>query len=69
MPRSPVTLPAVSGTLVRPTTSAEAGLPPCHVSAHTTLNATRLRELFGITPPDPWAVIDETFALQDEGLL
>ena len=54
---------AVSDTLVRPTTSAEAGLPPCDVPAHTTLDTTRLKDLFDITPPDPWAVIDETFVL------
>jgi dTDP-4-dehydrorhamnose reductase len=44
--------------LVGPVPAASAGMPPGATPAHTTLDSTALRERFGITVPDPWAVID-----------
>lgn len=45
--------------LVRPATVAELGLSLEHLPAHTTLDASLVRDRLGIEPPDPWAAIDE----------
>jgi len=45
--------------LVRPATAAESKVGLEHVPAHTTLDATAVRDRLGIEPPDPWAAIDE----------
>lgn len=47
--------------LIQPIKSSEAGIPPDEVFAHTTLDSSRVAALFGIRPPDPLAIIDETF--------
>lgn len=44
--------------LVRPATAAELGLALEHLPAHTTLDASLMRDRLGIEPPDPWAAID-----------
>jgi dTDP-4-dehydrorhamnose reductase len=44
---------------VRPVTVAESGVLLEHVPAHTTLDASAVRDRLGIGPPDPWAAIDE----------
>jgi dTDP-4-dehydrorhamnose reductase len=45
--------------LVRPATAAELRVPLEHLPAHTTLDATALRDRLGIEPPDPRAAIDK----------
>jgi dTDP-4-dehydrorhamnose reductase len=44
--------------LVRPATAAELGLALEHLPAHTTLDASLVRDRLGIEPPDPWVAID-----------
>lgn len=44
---------------VLPVTVAESGVRLEHVSLHTTLDASAVRDRLGITPPDPWTAIDE----------
>lgn len=44
--------------LVRPASAAELGLTLEHLPAHTTLDASLVRDRLGIEPPDPWAAID-----------
>jgi hypothetical protein len=44
---------------VRPVTVAESGVALEHVPAHTTLDASAVRDRLGREPPDPWAAIDE----------
>ena len=44
--------------LVRPASAAELGLALEHLPAHTTLDASLMRDRLGIEPPDPWAAID-----------
>lgn len=44
--------------LVRPASAAELGLGIEHLPAHTTLDASLMRDRLGIEPPDPWAAID-----------
>jgi len=44
--------------LVRPASAAELGLALEHLPAHTTLDASLVRDRLGIEPPDPWAAID-----------
>jgi len=44
--------------LVRPASAAEFGLAIEHLPAHTTLDASLVRDRLGIEPPDPWAAID-----------
>jgi len=44
--------------LVRPATAAERGLTIEHLPAHTTLDASLVRDKLGIEPPDPWAAIE-----------
>jgi dTDP-4-dehydrorhamnose reductase len=45
--------------LVRPVTVAESGVVLEHVPAHTTLDASSVRDRLSLEPPDPWAAIDE----------
>jgi len=45
--------------LVRPVTVAGSGLVLEHVPAHTTLDASAVRDRLSLEPPDPWAAIDE----------
>ena len=45
--------------LVRPATVAESGVVLEHVPAHTTLDASAVRDRLSLEPPDPWAAIDE----------
>lgn len=45
--------------LVRPMTVAESGIRLEHVPAHTTLDASAVRDRLGLDPPDPWAALDE----------
>jgi len=45
--------------LVRPVTVVESGTRLEHVPAHTTLDASAVRDRLGLEPPDPWAAIDE----------
>lgn len=45
--------------LVRPVTVAESGTRLEHVPAHTTLDASAVRDRLGLESPDPWAAIDE----------
>lgn len=47
----------VAVPLICPLSSVEAGIPSCEVFQHTTLDCTRVRESFGIFPPDPWDTI------------
>lgn len=47
-----------ASALVRPATAADLGLPLEHLPAHTTLDASTIRDRLGIEPPDPWAAID-----------
>ena len=47
-----------AGDLVRPVSVAELGLALEHLPAHTTLDASLVRDRLGIEPPDPWAAID-----------
>ena len=49
---------AVDRRLVRQGSAASAGMPPGATPRHTTLDSAMLRDRFGITVPDPWAVID-----------
>ena len=44
---------------VQPRTVAESGTGLEHVPAHTTLDASAVRDRLGIEPPDPWAALDE----------
>jgi len=44
--------------LVRPASGDEVGLTLEHLPAHTTLDASLVRDRLGIEPPDPWAAID-----------
>lgn len=44
--------------LVRPATAGELGLAIEHLPAHTTLDASAMRDTLGIAAPDPWAAID-----------
>jgi dTDP-4-dehydrorhamnose reductase len=44
--------------LVRPATAAEVGLTLEHLPAHTTLDASLVRDRLGIGQPNPWAAID-----------
>jgi dTDP-4-dehydrorhamnose reductase len=44
---------------VRPVAVAESGMGLEHVPAHTTLDASAVRDRLGIMPPDPWAAFDE----------
>lgn len=44
--------------LVRPATAADPGLALEHLPAHTTLDASAVRDKLGIATPDPWAAID-----------
>lgn len=44
--------------LVKPATAADLGLTLEHLPAHTTLDASAVRDKLGIAPPDPWAAID-----------
>lgn len=44
--------------LVRPATAADLGLALEHLPAHTTLDASAVRDKLGIAPPEPWAAID-----------
>jgi dTDP-4-dehydrorhamnose reductase len=45
--------------LVRPVPVAESGVGLEHVPAHTTLDATLVRDRLGRELPDPWAALDE----------
>ena len=45
--------------LVQPETVADSGTRLEHVPAHTTLDASAVRDRLGLEPPDPWAAIDE----------
>jgi dTDP-4-dehydrorhamnose reductase len=49
-----------SRELVQPVTAREAGVPVSARPAHTTLDATRLREELGLEPPDVWSTTDAT---------
>ncbi len=53
----------VSETLVCPISSMEAIGSSSHVPLYSTLDCTRLVEIFGILPPDPFRVIDRVFEL------
>lgn len=53
----------VSDTLVCPIPSKEAIGSSSPVPLHSTLDCTRLVEMFGISPPDPFRVIDMVFEL------
>lgn len=53
----------VSESLACPMKSSEALGQGCHVPLHSTLNCSRLVERFGISPPDPYDVIDMVFKL------
>ena len=53
----------VSDSLVCPMRSDEVGVPRCEVFLHSTLDCGRLKKLFGISPPDPFEVIDTVFKL------
>ena len=44
---------------VAPATAAEAGVRLEHLPAHTTLDASIVRDRLGIESPDPWAAIEE----------
>jgi dTDP-4-dehydrorhamnose reductase len=44
--------------LVWPASAAELGLALEHLPAHTTLDASLVRDRLEIEPPDPWAAID-----------
>jgi dTDP-4-dehydrorhamnose reductase len=44
--------------LVRPTTSAAAGIQVDYLPRHAALDSSRLTELTGIEPPDVWDVVD-----------
>lgn len=48
-----------SPSFVQPRTVAESGTGLEHVPAHTTLDASAVRDRLGIEPPDPWAALDE----------
>jgi dTDP-4-dehydrorhamnose reductase len=48
-----------SPSFVQPRTVAESGTALEHVPAHTTLDASAVRDRLGIEPPDPWAALDE----------
>jgi hypothetical protein len=39
-------------------TAADLGLALEHRPAHTTLDASAVRDRLGIEPPDPWTAID-----------
>jgi dTDP-4-dehydrorhamnose reductase len=45
--------------LVRPATAADLGIRLEHVPAHTTLDASIVRDRLSLAPPDPWAAIEE----------
>jgi len=46
-------------SLIQPVTAEELGMSLEHLPAHTTLDATGLRDKLGIEPPDPWVAIDQ----------
>ncbi len=58
----------VSRALVQPVPAAESALTLEWVPPHTTLDSTRLKEEFGIEPPDPWAAIDEYLSSVGDGV-
>lgn len=47
-----------ASSLIRPATAAELGLAIEHLPAHTTLDASAVRDRLGIEPPDPWTAIE-----------
>ena len=49
----------VEPDLVRPASAAELGLRLEHLPAHTTLDASTVRDKLGIAAPDPWAAVGE----------
>ena len=53
----------VSKALVVPMRSDEAGAPCGDVFLHSTLDCARLEKMFGVSPPDPFEVIDTVFKL------
>jgi|688.fasta_scaffold94806_2 dTDP-4-dehydrorhamnose reductase len=47
-----------ASALVQPASAADLGLALEHLPAHTTLDASLVRDRLGIEPPDPWAALD-----------
>ncbi len=47
-----------ASSLVQPASAADLGLAREHLPAHTTLDASLMRDRLGIEPPAPWAAID-----------
>ena len=47
-----------ASSLVQPARAADLGLALEHLPAHTTLDASLMRDEFRIEPPAPWAAID-----------
>jgi dTDP-4-dehydrorhamnose reductase len=47
-----------ASALIQPASAADLGLALEHLPAHTTLDASLMRDRLGIEPPDPWAAID-----------
>jgi dTDP-4-dehydrorhamnose reductase len=50
--------------LVQPTTSVAAGVEMEHLPRHTTLDASRLQESFGLGPPGLATLLDDMGALR-----
>jgi dTDP-4-dehydrorhamnose reductase len=48
--------------LVTETSAREGGLPDGIARPHTTLDSSRLKEVYGIMAPEPWTVIEQVMA-------